>query len=96
MKLFILIFYFFCFKSCRAGFGSIIGSFFNDCIDDASSNLIGKIKQALFESMDELFDRKITPMIHEIEATSNRVMDHTKDDVNAVVENFKTSNTIFR
>jgi hypothetical protein len=90
MKLFFLIFSIFCIQSGKAGFGSFIGSFFNDCIDEATSNLVGKVKQALIESMDVLFDKKITPMIHEIEATSNRVMDHTKDDVNAVVDNFKT------
>lgn len=57
-------------------------------INDMASKLIGEAKQAFRESCDYLFDNKIIPLINQLEATADRVMDHAKDDINAIVDNF--------
>ena len=64
-------------------FGSI-----TDKINEMGAKLIGEAKQAFRESIDYLFDNKIIPLINQLEATADRVMDHAKDDINAIVDNF--------
>lgn len=59
-----------------------------DKINDLGSKLIGEAKQALRESMDYLFYNKIIPLINQLEATADRVMDHARDDINAIIDNF--------
>lgn len=76
-------------KSQCSWLSDAIGGFFGDCVDKATSGMIDHAKQAFRESMDYLFDNKIQPMIHQLEATADRVMDHARDDVNAVIDNFK-------
>lgn len=76
--------------SSKCGFiSNLIGNFFGDIVDKASSKLVDHAKEAFRESMDYLFDNKILPLINQLEATADRVMDHAKDDINAVVDNFK-------
>lgn len=57
-------------------------------IEDLGRNLIGEAKQAFQESMDYLFDNKIVPLVNQLEATADRVMDHAKDDINQIIDNF--------
>jgi len=59
-----------------------------DKINELGSKLIGEAKQAFRESIDYLFDNKIIPLINQLEASADRVMDHAKDDINAIVDNF--------
>lgn len=70
--------------------GKIIGGFFGDVVDKATSGMIDHAKAAFRESMDYLFDKKILPLINQLEATADRVMDHAKDDINLVIDHFKT------
>ena len=58
-------------------------------MDAAASPLMDHVKQAILESMDYLFDQKISKLIYQIEATSNRMMDHATEDINKIVDNFK-------
>ena len=57
-------------------------------INEMASKLVGEAKQAFRESIDFLFDNKIIPLINQLEATADRVLDHAKDDINAIVDNF--------
>ncbi len=68
---------------------SMLGGFFGDIVDGATSGMIEHAKQAFRESMDYVFDKKINPLINQLEATADRVMDRAKDDINAVIDNFK-------
>ena len=66
-----------------------ISGWFGGIVDAAASPLIDDLKQAIQESMDYLFDQKISKLIYQIEATSNRMMDHATEDINKIVDNFK-------
>jgi hypothetical protein len=66
-----------------------ISGWFGGIVDAAAAPLIDDLKQAVRESMDYLFDEKISKMIYQIEATSNRIMDHATEDINKIVDNFK-------
>lgn len=68
---------------------NMLGGFFGDIVDGATSGLIDNAKAAFRESMDYLFDHKVLPLINQLEATANRVMDHARDDINQMVDNFK-------
>lgn len=68
---------------------NIIGGFFGGIVDKATSGMIDHAKQAFRESMDYVFDKKISPLINQLEATADRVMDRARDDINAVIDNFK-------
>jgi len=76
-------------KPARSGWLSnlLFGGITNK-INEMGSKLIGEAKQAFRESMDYLFDNKIIPMINQLEATADRVMDHARDDINAIIDNF--------
>jgi ElaB/YqjD/DUF883 family membrane-anchored ribosome-binding protein len=76
-------------KSKCGWLGDMLGGFFGNVVDKATSGMIDHAKQAFRESMDYVFDNKIQPLIHQLEATADRVMDHAKDDINAVIDNFK-------
>jgi hypothetical protein len=69
--------------------GNLIGDFFGGVVDKATDGMIEHAKQAFRESMDYVFDNKINPLINQLEATADRVMDRAKDDINAVIDNFK-------
>lgn len=89
-KLFIIILLSISPFSTKCGMiGKLLGNFFNDITSRATSGLIDNAKRAFRESMDYLFDNKLLPLINQLEATADRVVDHAKDDINLVVENFK-------
>lgn len=89
-KFFIILILCLCLSFTKCGWiSSLIGNFFGDITDRASSKLIDHAKAAFRESMDYLFDNKIIPLINQLEATADRVMDHAKDDINQIIENFK-------
>ena len=74
----------------KCGFLSdMLGGFFGNIVDGATKGMIDRAKQAFRESMDYLFDNKLQPMIHQLEATADRVLDRARDDINAVIDNFK-------
>jgi hypothetical protein len=68
---------------------NLVGGFFGGVVDKATDGMIEHAKQAFRESMDYVFDNKINPLINQLEATADRVMDRAKDDINAVIDNFK-------
>jgi ElaB/YqjD/DUF883 family membrane-anchored ribosome-binding protein len=78
------------FPKTKCGFISdVLGRFFGGIVDGATKGMIDNAKQAFRESMDYLFDNKLQPLIHQLEATADRVLDRAKDDINAVIDNFK-------
>jgi hypothetical protein len=66
-----------------------VGKFFGGVVNKATEGTIDHSKQAFRESMDYVFDNKINPLINQLEATADRVIDRAKDDINEVIENFK-------
>jgi hypothetical protein len=68
---------------------NLVGNFFGGVVDKATDGMIEHAKQAFRESMDYVFDNKINPLINQLEATADRVMDRAKEDINAVIDNFK-------
>jgi len=76
-------------KQTKSGWiaDKIFGALTNK-VNDLAVKLLGEAKQAFRESLDYLFDTKINPLINQLEATADRVMDKARDDVNAVIDNF--------
>jgi len=66
-----------------------IGGYFNSIVEKSANGLIGNAKAAFRESMDYLFDNKIKPLLYQLEAAADRVIDKAKDDLNEVIDHFK-------
>jgi hypothetical protein len=57
-----------------------IGGFLGGCVDKDTSGVMHHDKPTFRESKVYLSDNKIQPMIHQLEATADRVMDRKNDD----------------
>jgi len=82
----------------KCGIFSSIGSWFGDVVDGATKKLferagelIDKAKRAFQESMDYLFDKKLTPMIDQIDAMIRRNLGIIDDIIQKTIDNFKNA-----
>jgi len=82
----------------QCGFLSMIGGWFGDIVDGATSGmfdrageLIDQAKRAFQESMDKLFDQKLTPMINQIDAMIHRNLGQVDEIIQKSIDNFKNS-----
>jgi len=82
----------------KCGLFSFIGGWFGDVVDgatkgmfDRAGDLIDQAKRAFQESMDKLFDQKLTPMINQIDAMIHRNLGQIDDIIQKSIDNFKNS-----
>ena len=82
----------------QCGFLSFIGDWFGGIVDgatkgvfDHAGELIDKAKKAFQESMDTLFDKKLVPMINQIDAMIHRNLGQIDDIIQKSIDNFKNS-----
>src|SRR5690242_15971193 len=69
--------------------GQIVGEFFKDAINNATEPMILNAKLAFRESMDYVFDNKISPLINQIEAISYRIMDREAKEIKQMTNDLK-------
>jgi len=82
----------------QCSFLSVIGGWFGDIVDgatkgifDHAGELIDQAKRAFQESMDKLFDQKLTPMINQIDAMIHRNLGQIDDIIQRSIDNFKNA-----
>jgi len=76
----------------------MIGGWFGSAVDgatkgtfDRAGELVDKAKIAFQESMDQVFDKKLTPLINQIDATIRRNSNLVDEIIQRTIDNFKTS-----
>ena len=77
---------------------SMIGSWFGGIVDDMTKGifdrageLIEKAKQAFQEAMDTLFDKKLVPLINQIDAMIHRNLGQIDEIIQKTIDNFKNA-----
>lgn len=85
-------------QNVKCSFISVIGGWFGDMVDgalrktfDRVGELIEKAKRAFTESMDYLFDKKLVPLINQIDAMIKRNLDHIDEIIQKTIDHFKNS-----
>lgn len=82
----------------NCSFKSMIGSWFGGIVDDMTKGifdrageLIEQAKKAFQEAMDTLFDKKLVPLIDQIDAMIHRNLGQIDEIIQKTIENFKNA-----